>query len=231
MNCDHYQRMLYLHRAGELSEQEETELRRHLQTCEHCAAERVRIETADSYIRRLRETGPTLRDPDHLATSILARITEAGRERLIDRFLDAMLTPVIRYASAIFVLAAVGSLLFQYYSTLDEVANLERRFAQGSQSQLVPGVVYSINSSTLRSLPDRKELQSLSVLEGYSESGDSFRITQRKLSSLVPFADLLSPATTSLLRTAGFNEKQIDAVVGFLQKNATFSFTFLKEGA
>ena len=231
MNCNRYQRMLHLHRAGELTEREEAELHRHLRTCERCAIERERIERADAPVQRLRAFRPILRDPDRLAARVLAHIQEPTRERFVDRFLDAMLTPAARYASAVFVLAAVGSFLYQYYSTLDDVANLERRFEGRSQIQFAPGVAYSIDSNALRSLPDRRELQSIPLLKQYSESDDSFTITERKLRSLVPFADLLSPAATSLLRTSGLNEQQIDAVVGFLQKNATFSFTFLKEGA
>ncbi len=230
MNCDRYRKMLYLYRAGELTEREKTELHLHLQTCERCAAERERIETADASVRRLREFSPTLRDPDRLATSILAGIRERTRERFVDRILDAMLAPAIRYAAAVFVLAAVGSFLFQYFSTLDQVANLEQRFGRGPQGQSVPGVVYSINSSTLRSLPERKELQFLPLLKDYTGSDDSFTITQRKLRSLVPFMDLLSPMTSSLLHTAGLDRKQINAVIGFLQKNASFSFTVSREG-
>jgi hypothetical protein len=231
MNCDRYRKMLYLYRAGELTEREKTELHLHLQTCERCAAERERIETADASFRRLRELSPTLRDPDRLAANILAHITQPARERFIDRLLDAMLTPAIRYASAVFVLTAVGSFLLQYYSTVDDVANLERRFEVEAQAEFGPGVAYSIDSNTLRNLPDRRQLQSLPLFRQYSASDNSFTITQRKLRSLAPFADLLSPATSSLIRAIGLSSNQIDAVVGFLQKNATFSFTFLKEGA
>jgi len=230
MSCERYQRMLHLHRSGELTEREEAELRRHLHICERCSVERERIERADLSIRRLRETGPTLRDPDRLTRSILEHIPAPRRKGFVDRLLDAMLTPAVRHASAAFVLAAVGSFLFQYYSTLDDLANLEQKLARGSQTQFVPGVIYSINSNTLRNLPDRRELQSLPFLKEYPVSDDSFSITQRRLRSLVPFLDLLSPATPSLLHAAGLNKKQIDAVVGFLQKNATLSFTFSKEG-
>jgi hypothetical protein len=230
MSCDRYRRMMYLYRAGELSEREQVELHRHLQTCERCSAERERIERAAASVQRLREFRPTPRDPDRLTANILASIAEPKRESFVDRLLEIMLTPAIRYASAVFVLAAVGSFIVQYYSTLDDVASLERRFEAGQRTQLVPDVAYSISGSALSRLPDRKGLTSVPLLKEYAGNNHSFTITQRRLSSLVPFSDLLSPAATSLLRSAGFDAKKIDAVISFLQKNATLSFTFSQQG-
>ena len=230
MSCDHYQRMMHLYRAGELSEHEEHELQQHLQTCEKCAAERERIEETDTSIRLLRELRPAARDPERLTANILARIAKPTRESFVDRLLDAMLTPAVRYVSAVFVLAAVGSFSFQYYSTLEDVADLQQRFETASRTQLAPDVTYSISGSALSKLPNRSGLTSVPLFREYSRNNDSFTITQHRLSSLLPFTDLLSPAAASLLRTAGFDAKKTDAVITFLQENATLSFTFSQQG-
>ena len=238
MSCDRYRKMLHLNRSGELTEREAVELDKHLKTCRRCAQEREKIAQTDPFLSRLRGFTPTVERPDELADRIIASVRQSseatahpGRSSPLDRVLDYLSFPPIRYASVAFIVVAVGALLIQYFSLLQSVESLEETMADRSQMRPVPEVTYSVRVEDVRHLADPELLKSLGPFQYPEQSSEVVIINSRRLRSIVSVIDSrISPALFGL-NLNDWKRKRLELLTDQLKKSARtmFNIPFAEE--
>jgi hypothetical protein len=173
MGCRRYQRLIALNRSGELLETEAQALAAHICTCTACAREAASMGEVRGVLAAVREIPWTPGDPDVLTGKILDRITtdrvpnpSSSVAVFIDRLLDFATLPVVRVASACFLLVAVGSFLWQSMTVIGEVRQLEVQQAHGYGSRPVPQVGYAVDVRTVEAFHGTALLQHTGVRSG-----------------------------------------------------------------
>ncbi len=140
MSCQYYQKLLHLHRPGELSDRQEKRLRHHLAKCPTCAAERAGILEADRLVSVVRQGRPESIHQQELAADIMRTIRRMsgyppGRGRLMvtwERVTGLCSLPKVRLALAGMTLFLVGAFFLQEFVILYRVTRLEQRMAAWS---------------------------------------------------------------------------------------------------
>jgi hypothetical protein len=132
-----YQKLLHLYRSGELSHREAKKLERHLDRCEECAREKLKIEKTEQLIEKARSTMPLLPNPQELTDRIMQTLQyeQPGGSGVIKgvkynyRWLDWFYFPRVRFAMVGIVLVVLGIFIFQSTMILHRVSSLEQKMA------------------------------------------------------------------------------------------------------
>jgi hypothetical protein len=135
MRCRSAERLLYLHREGELTPRQQSRLDRHLAGCPGCAETAGAIERSMGKVGEIRSAGIPVPEPEELTHRVMARITgmdPSGRVRTgrsyepaWGGFTSQWLRPAL--ASAAVLLLAL--LLAQELTALRRISRLEQRIA------------------------------------------------------------------------------------------------------
>jgi hypothetical protein len=162
MSCERYQQMLHLNRSGEVSAEDADDLRQHLTRCETCSLEWRRIQHADKFLNPLRTFSPALAGPEKLTADIMRRVREAAlrepSQSIIDRILDFFLIPAVRYTAVATILGVLVMLIFQSFTLLNQISNLEQRMI--SMPGHRAGATYTVRSETLQEVTESEKIQS-----------------------------------------------------------------------
>lgn len=238
MRCDRYRKMLYLHRASELTERERAELQAHLRTCRRCATEQEKILRAGLHIEEIRRISPTLERPGELADRVMARIRKTGQPPAIrseagffERFLDYFFLPSIRYASAAFVVLTVGSFFLQYFSILTSIDRLEQTMAIQAQGRTTLEIAYAVRTEEVRQLSDPKLLETLSPFRDQAREDDTIIVSGRALDWLLSLIDGGTPNLLARQYRVDRERQHIDLLIHNLQKVARPLLKVIIKGA
>jgi len=156
MTCTQYEERISLNRPGELESSEQMELEAHLSTCPRCSALKQQADRTEEYLQTLRRLTPVSPDEPQAIEEILRSIRVPSLPgpwaRLIgsvDRLIDRMERPGMRWAVAGTIVALVGTFFFQTLDTMSDVGKLERRYAGRLPSRARVEIRFAIDENTL----------------------------------------------------------------------------------
>lgn len=141
MNCGKFQKILHLHREGELSERQAKSLKRHLEDCSDCSAELERISRVEEIIRQVRVSSPRPASPEKLTRHIMNAVAglqgendRTSPKRAMEGFSRPALSGLFNFGRLRFGLAAavalvVGAFFIQESMILSRISRLEGRMA------------------------------------------------------------------------------------------------------
>lgn len=140
MSCKKYEKLLYLNRAGELSDSEKKLLEQHLRECGACRDFNHAIRQSVSALSSLKSAVPKLDQPELLTKAILMQIARPKRstQKLslrdrIGRLSDWIATAKIRWASALVIVLLLGVLVVQQLQIIYRISRLEEKVAGESR--------------------------------------------------------------------------------------------------
>jgi hypothetical protein len=145
---------------------------------------------------------------------------------MLDRLLDYFLRAPVRYASAAIVVIAIGSFTFQYFSTLQSVAALERSMASRLGTAVGPVVSYSVRKEKLSALADKSIEKEIEPFRDMVQSNGVIVVEMSTLKSLVRLVDL----NASLFFRGRWDRDRVEALVREATKHARTVITFSHEG-
>ena len=160
MNCARYERMLFLHRTGELQPEETRALAAHLAVCKRCADIATSLERTNRIAERARLVPPVLADPDALSERIMLAVERESRRsasvlsRTLDRMADLIELPRVRFAAAAFVCTVTLTFLIQQTMLFLSVWELEQRVAEKTAPRPTAMLVYSLERSDVEKLEE-----------------------------------------------------------------------------
>ena len=136
MRCRTAERLLHLHREGELTAAELRRLDNHLGVCSACSADAIRIRDALRQIDHLREVAPETSDPTRMTESVMTRIryleggvrvrTGHGIRSMAVQGFRHRFQPIVAVAA---ILLAVG-ILAEGMMILERITLLEKRLEE-----------------------------------------------------------------------------------------------------
>ena len=136
MQCSEIEHLLYLHRDGELTREEEISVSGHLKTCSRCRELYQELNQLDSLFEVLRDEQPTAINAEQLPAKITASLPVKADPGTIffphwmtERFIRMTLAALIGVLITIFVT--------EQYISLDKIASLESKMAEQSTRQSV----------------------------------------------------------------------------------------------
>lgn len=237
MTCEQYAEWLHLHRPGELGEEEQRSLERHLAVCPGCSELRERIAAADRTLSRLR--GPLTADPglEAATAEILrtlgganARPRRSIRTRLLDSVVMMFDRPRLRYAMAGLLGLLGGVLLYQQISVMNDVARLEQRMAAAPGRAATLQSAFLVRSETLSRIPGAREL--LKALGGRValDRNDNLLVTRDEARSLQRALARAILRDKRVQEMVGKNRPLIDETVRVLRAKPNSAFRILKKG-
>ncbi len=233
MNCAEAKKILAFTREGELSPGEKRALEAHVRTCPVCMAESVSFLEQNRNLERLRSIVPALRDPEENVRAILDRVRAGVLPRrqgflttIVDRMIEALEAPGLRYALAVFVTVMVTGFVVQQVAILRSVSALEARLSQPEPPRL--RMAYSLPTADLDRLARSGEFRV--IFERLEASGGAgpFRLDARRAG---PFLALLhAPGSRLMLRTLlpGLRPGDIDTLVTEFSRNVRMILTYSK---
>ncbi len=136
--CAHYQKQLYLYRAGELSERERDRLNRHLASCPDCAKVGKELANMDRKIDQIRGERPVPDNPAVLTGNIMFVLTsykkfKSCRENAIyDNIIKLVFAPQVRFAMLTVIVFFVGLFFIQESLLMGRIARLEKKISQNT---------------------------------------------------------------------------------------------------
>lgn len=113
MNCESFEKWIYLYKNGELTFAEKTRLNAHLSTCKTCSAKFGKIPELQSFLKKLKDVQPGNDKAQEIKNNILQKISVShdpnySIEPILRRRISLISHPVFRFittAAAIFLLA------------------------------------------------------------------------------------------------------------------------------
>jgi hypothetical protein len=238
MTCAQYEELLYLHRPGERSPEEDLALSGHLRTCAACAELNRRIQRAGLAIENLRTFTPVPPDLQDALDAVSARLAGTpGSERRsflsngFDRLLSMFDFPSARYASAFVVVVIVAAYLFQQVRILNDVATLQDRLAAGFEGGPRLQVAYAVKpASDALVAATGKALRSLDMSDRFDPARGVVlsRADAENLRLLV-----MRQAFSALedRRVLGLDRRTIDRIVKSATENLTVMLRIEEKGA
>jgi anti-sigma factor RsiW len=233
MSCERYQKLLHLNRSGEISHQEADELRQHVRLCERCALELQRIERADKFIDRLNAYSPGPANPQKLTSEILRRVRAEALvptpRALFDRFLDVLLIPSVRYATAAIVLSVTLTFTTQLVSMLSDVADLEARMASPLKEEAAEAT-YTMQSKTLAETAKSETGKPLRDNGSVTVTNDRIDVPVKDVETFLYGKSVES--LPSILGSAALHidRKTLDKIVNEIKATAELTFRTKHEG-
>ena len=236
MNCEDYQRLLHLNRAGEISVEEAEELRRHLRLCEKCTLEYRRIQRADQFIDRISAFTPASINPGKLTADILRRVSEESAAShdidLLSRMLDFFLQPSIRYATVAIILLIISTFMYQLMTTLSGVSAVEQQMALVSnQTTVVPQTTYTAESKTLQEVSRSKDVKSLTETWPVTVRGDRVEVPAKALESIAPLYDLRNVSAAIGSSALHMDRITLERIINEVKATAELTLHLGREGA
>jgi len=128
MKCWIHKKRLYLYRQGEVTAGERRALEKHLDSCEKCREEAVRIQEIEQGSSLLRAEKPALSRPEEMTDSVMRRIRAGIADRPSVR-IPVIFGQIPRFAYAVLAAAILGSFFYQEYRVLAKISRLEQRMA------------------------------------------------------------------------------------------------------
>ncbi len=157
MNCRRIQELLYLDRAGELSEAEARMVADHVRVCEFCSREQAAMERTRKFLQDLAVLPTAPSDPEDLTQRILERVSGArptphrdARASVLDWLLSVFAGPAPRWASACVIICTIGLFLSQYFTVLSEMSALEAHQDRQDRTLPLPRLAYVVDARPLR---------------------------------------------------------------------------------
>lgn len=131
MRCREAQRLIYLHRQGELPDDTRRQVQDHVASCQRCARELQQVRNTAMVIGNLRRAGPRLHAQRDLTEQIMSAI-ETGSTKESRSRRRAVVLPFRRLQFSCTLAAAVIAFVFFAQNTVDvyRMANLEQRLSQ-----------------------------------------------------------------------------------------------------
>jgi hypothetical protein len=160
MNCQRYERFLYLFREGELESREQRMLEAHLWGCPRCSATLRVIQKDSSSLEGVRRMSPRPEDPDKLTRRILESLPDAipPPSGSVARLLDALVLwverPIVRYASVVVVAGATLLFLVQQATLFLSLQGLEHRMALRPSAVSSPAVQFRVSKDDAHALAE-----------------------------------------------------------------------------
>jgi len=234
MSCKHYQRLMHLNRAGELSQEEAEDLRQHVRLCERCALELQRLERADQFFDHLSEYSPVPSHPGKLTADILHRIkaepVQPNSRQTLDLILDFFLLPAVRYASVAVVLLVTGTFMVQLTTTLDRISELEQRMASPGRIG-ASEATYTIQSKTLQEVAASERGKSFQNNIPLTVTNNHIAISAKDVDTFLA-GHVLDNLPAFVGTTAlGIDKETFDKIVNEVKATAELTFRFRREGA
>lgn len=144
MKCKKYQKLLYLYRQGELSPAEQTRLNFHIEKCEDCRGDMLKIKEMDQQIAIFRKTESGLSEPEMLIAHIMGSIDRAPSAppanrlgNVVDRLLNWLATPGVRIGFAVLTIFITGSFFIQESMIFYRITQLEDKMAGHSENHVI----------------------------------------------------------------------------------------------
>jgi anti-sigma factor RsiW len=160
MSCRKFRTMILLGREGELTDGEARELAEHLTVCPSCAAEEASLAEMAALMQRAHDIPVEPPDPEGLTSRILGRVATMPRTvartratSLIDRLFDVIFARSFRLASALAIALVTGMFMWQYFSILGDMRNLEAQQMRAETAHTLPQVGYAVDTRPLRGTP------------------------------------------------------------------------------
>lgn len=237
MTCERYEEWLHLHRPGELGEEEQRTLERHLAACPACSALLERIAAADRTLAHLRDPLPAVRGIEAATAEILRALGRANarpRRSIGTQLLDGLVMmfdrPRLRYATAGVLGLLGGILLYQQVSVMNDVARLERRIAATPVRAATLQSAFLVRSETLSRIPGARQL--LEALGGRTslDRNDNLLVTPDEARSIQQALARAILHDRRVQEMIGKNRPLIDETVRMLRAKPNTAFRVLKKG-
>jgi len=237
MSCGQYEEWLFLHRPGELSRADLAALEAHLRDCPQCAALKKALASDDRRLARLRAMAPEPPDADAAAGRVLLAI--GGRKPVashsrIRNFLEVILLtfnqPRIRTASAFLSVTLVGALLYQQFSVMSEVSNLEARMAL-RQDQ--PGMIHTafvLDAEAVSRIPRSSEILEALGDRVKADSDRNIIISREAAQSMQETATRTLRFTSRKAGSAVLDARVIEEISRVVQRQASLVFRVSRKG-
>jgi hypothetical protein len=147
MGCKRYQKLIHLHRPGELSGRQANALERHLKHCRSCADVQNQMTLVEKTLGAARMNEPRIEDAKRLAERIFSSIETVkgnAHQETAPRFswlkpeaaeglrslIGSLMQPgIARLAFAAMVATIVGAFFIQETTILQRISRLEKRMA------------------------------------------------------------------------------------------------------
>ncbi len=165
MSCEQYEKWLFLHRPGELSQFDQAALESHLRDCPRCTALKEKLASDDRQIAHLRAMKPEAPDADAAVKRILLAVgrgkhpvSRTGIRGFLDVLALRVNQPRLRFAFALLVTAIVGTLLYQQYSLMSDVSNLEASMSLRRDRAGMIQAAFVLDAEALSRIPRSREI-------------------------------------------------------------------------
>lgn len=235
MNCERYEEWLFLHRPGELSQAELATLEAHLRDCPRCAALRDKLASDDRRLARLRAVMPEPPSTDAAIGRVLRAIGAAkpsaarhGIRNLLDLLALEFSRPRLRFASWFLFVAILGSAVYQQFSVMNEVSNLEKRMALRQDRTGVVRAAFVLDVETFSRIPRSREI--LEVLGDRVVAGGDILISRDDARSLQETMIRLSPFSPRVAGRDAPDARVVEEISRVVRQHASLVFRPSRNG-
>lgn len=146
MNCKEIENLIYL-KPEELEPGEIKELEKHLLNCESCRLNYNRQHRVNEFVNKLAQSAPANLLEGELTTGIMSKISVKEKTKWIDRFIELLNAPKLRYAMVVMLFFISGYYFYEEGRTVISITNLEKRNEQFTRQVNYSG--YSIDEAKI----------------------------------------------------------------------------------
>jgi hypothetical protein len=232
MNCTRSQRLLYLHREGELTAEESRMLATHVAGCRQCRELQKRLADELVLVEKARHMALVPEDPEALTRRILSNVDAMSNVRevsrtpvIAERVLDFLVSPRFRLAASFSIVLLVGMFLKEFYTVAGDVRQLELRQVAQEQPRPAVSVAYAVD---LRSLHGAREGSLVAGLESHTQ-GEFLVVNEREVAACIASGRSIQHTLAKPPYFAG-DAETLSTLVTYFRNNAHPQISFSMEG-
>lgn len=235
MNCERYEEWLFLYRPGELSQTDLATLEAHLRGCPRCAALRDQLASDDRRLVRIRGLVPEPPSVDAAAERVLRAIgagkpsaARHGIRNVLDLLISQYNRPGLRFAFGMLFVAIVAGAVYQQFSLMNDVSNLEKRMAVRHDPTGVVRAAFVLDVETFSRIPRSPEI--LALLGDRVTAGGDILISRHDVQSLQETVLRMSPFTPRLAGRRAADARGIEEITRAVRQHASLVFRPSRKG-